>query len=422
MTSGPAPDPLATDALVVGGGPAGSTVARLLAEQGRSVVQLEEHPRIGIPVQCAGLVSRRALDLAGNPPIVRCAVRGATVFGPSLGSFSFKASDPRAFVIDRAGLDIHLADRGARAGVDVRTGTRFDGLVRREGGRSIVRCTGPGGTAVSFAARLVVGADGVTSAVARAFRLRRPVEILPAFEAEFPEGFGDAESVEVYLGRTFAPGLFGWWIPDGAGGARVGVAVDADGTPARRYFERLMTYLERRFGRRLASPTAYLVSGIPIGLVPRTAGDGVLLVGDAAAQVKPLSGGGIFTGMRCAEIAATVGGAALAEGDLSASRLGRYDALWRAELGDEFRRALYLRRIFARLSDPELDRVVEALQRGALGGTVVAFGDIDFPTPVVRELLRESPLLLRLAPKAIGAWLAPGGAAYPVPDLDEVRR
>jgi digeranylgeranylglycerophospholipid reductase len=422
MTGAAPPGAERVDALVVGGGPAGSTFARRLAEQGRSVVLVEEHPRIGIPVQCAGLVSQRALDLAGRPPIVRCAVRGATVFGPSQGSFAFRAPDPRAFVIDRAALDVHLADRAARAGAEIRTGVRFDGLVERTPEASLVRLTGPHGAPTTIAARLVVGADGVASAVARAFRLRRPIEILPAFEAEFPEGFGDPETVEVYLGRTISPGLFGWWIPDGAGGARVGVAVDADGTPARTYFDRLLDYLERRFGRRFANPTAYLVSGIPIGNVPRTAGEGVLLVGDAAAQVKPLSGGGIFTGMRCAEIAAEVAGPALAAGAASAAALAAYEHRWRRELGEEFRRALYLRRVFARLSDAELDRVVAALGHGALAGTVVAFGDIDFPTPVVRELLRESPRLLRLAPKAIGAWLAPSAAAYPVPDLDDDRR
>ena len=277
-------------------------------------------------MQCAGLVSQRALDLAGSTAMVRTAVRGASVFGPSLGSVSFKAPEPRAFVIDRAGLDLHLADRAARAGAEFRTSVRFDRLRTTEGGRSVVELTGPDRSRWEVRARLVIGADGVASAVARAFRLRRPVEILPAFEAEFPRSPGDPETVEVYLGRTLSPGLFGWWIPDGSGGARVGVAVDADGTPAREYFDRLVVHLGRRFGAPLPSPTAFLVSGIPIGLVPRTHAAGVLLVGDAAAQVKPLSGGGIFTGMRCAEIAANVAHEALVRDDLSATSLAEYRA------------------------------------------------------------------------------------------------
>jgi geranylgeranyl reductase family protein len=404
------------DVLVVGAGPAGSTVAARLAKAGHSVRLVEEHPKVGYPVQCAGLVSQRVLDLAGSTSFVRKPVVGANVFGPSLESISFRADSPRAFVIDRAGLDIYLADRAAKAGAEVRTQTRFNSVEDAPADRLTVHFRGPDGSPEELRTRLVIGADGVASAVARAFRLRRPVEVLPAFEAEFPESPGDPDTVEVYLGRRIAPGLFGWWIPDGAGGARVGVAADADGTPARVYFDRLVEFLSRRFGRRLESATAYIVSGIPIGALPRTHARRALLVGDAAAQVKPLSGGGIFTGMRCAEIAADVANEAFARGDLSEGALAEYDRRWRAELGEEFRRALYLRRLFTRLSDEELDRVVHALKGAHLAATIVAFGDIDFPTHVVRELLRESPGLLRLLPKAVGAWVSPG--AYRAPELD----
>ncbi|MGA8541998.1 MAG: NAD(P)/FAD-dependent oxidoreductase [Thermoplasmata archaeon] len=404
------------DVLVVGGGPAGTTAAFRLAERGHEVLVAEEHARIGVPVQCAGLVSERVLRLAGSREFVRTSVRGATVFGPRQSSVAFRAPDARAFVIDRSGLDIALADRAARAGAQFRSGTRFDEVVGRANGRTIARLTGVDGSTLEVAARLVVGADGVSSAVARAFRLRRPVEILPAFEAEFPRSPGDPDQVEVYLGRRFAPGLFGWWIPDGSGGARVGIAADADGTSARVYFDRLLEFLERRFGERLVSPTAYLVSGIPIGTVPKTHGAGVLLVGDAAAQVKPLSGGGIFTGMQCAEILAAVADDALRRNDLTEVALAEYDRRWRAELGEEFRRALYLRRIFTRLSDDDLEAIVAALRDSKLTATIVAFGDIDFPTHVVRQLLRQSPSLVRLLPKAVGAWWS--SSALRIPELD----
>jgi digeranylgeranylglycerophospholipid reductase len=411
-------DAEAIDALVVGAGPAGSTAAYRLAQAGHRVVVLEEHGRVGHPVQCAGLISRRAVELSGAQRTVVREVRGATVFGPSLGSVAFRADETRAFVIDRAGLDVHLADRASRAGAEFRTATRFDARLGEEPGGVRVRVHGPDGADHDLLARLVVGADGVASSVARAFRLRRPIVILPAFEAEFPVSPGDPETVEVYLGRDVAPGLFGWWIPDGRGGARVGVASDANGTPARVYYDRLLAKLHRRFGRTLASPTSYLASGIPIGRLPKIVGPRVMLVGDAAAQVKPLSGGGIYTGMVAAEAAAAVASEALQQNDLSERRLSAYPARFEALLGDEFRRALYLRRVLVRLTDRELDALVEVLRHGNLGSTIVAFGDIDFPSHVARQLLRESPGLLRLVPKALGAFVAPGGSAFALPELE----
>jgi geranylgeranyl reductase family protein len=404
----------------VGAGPAGSTAARRLAEKGHTVTVIEEHPRVGEPVQCAGLVSQRVLDLAGGTSFVRSSVRGASVFGPSLASIEFKADRPRAFVVDRGGLDRFLADRATSAGAQLQTSTTFRRRVGVRDGREVLELKGPDGSSREIAARAVVGADGVSSAVARAFRLRRPVEFLPAFEAEFAQSPGDPESVEVYLGRALAPGLFGWWIPDGAGGARVGVAVDADGTPARDYYLRLVDQISRRFGTPLSGAATYLVSGIPIGNVPATSAEHVVLVGDAAAQVKPLSGGGIFTGMRCAEIAADVLDRALRSNDLTGASLAEYDRRWRAEFGEEFRRALHLRRVLARLTDRDLDAVVDALRAGRLAPTIVAFGDIDYPTHVARELLRESPRLVRLLPKALGAWF--GSPDYRAPPLDFASR
>lgn len=407
----------AVDVLVVGAGPAGSTAAFELARRGYSVRVVEEHPKVGFPVQCAGLVSSRVLELAAPPSsIVRKAVRGATVVGPGGGEVRFRAAEAKAFVIDRAGLDAHLADRAAKAGAVYSTGRRFDGVSLSEDGRVAARLSDGAGAGETVEARLVVGADGVASAVARAFRLRRPVEILPAFEAEFPGSPGDAEQVEVYLGRELSPGLFGWWIPDGDGGARVGVAVTPGPVTARAYYERLVAVLGRRFGTPLRNPVNFLVSGIPIGTVPRTSSAHVLLVGDAAAQVKPLSGGGIFTGMRCAQLAAEVAHEALQRNDLSAASLERYDRAWRAELGAEFSRALYLRRVLLRLSDPDLDRIVAALSAAELTGTIVAFGDIDFPSHVARQLLLRSPSLVRFFPKALGALWGAGPAT--APELD----
>ncbi len=411
-----------TDVLVVGAGPAGSTAAYELARRGHSVVVAEEHRRIGHPVQCAGLVSRRVLELAGTEKMVLTPVHGATVLSPRLRAIEFRAPEPRAFVIDRAGLDVHLADRAARAGAEYRTGLRFDEFGDASDGLKVARLARADGGREEIHARVVIGADGVASAVARAARLRRPIEVLPAYEVEVPSSPADPDQVEVYLGNGLAPGLFGWSIPDGSGGARIGLAARADGTSARSYFERFARLLERRYGRPLPPAVGLVVSGIPIGTLPRITADGVALVGDAAAQVKPLSGGGIFTGMRAGALAAETVDVALRAHDTSERRLRAYATAYEAELGEEFRRAHYLRRLFARLTDDDFERLIAALEESGMGEAIVAFGDIDFPSHVARRLLRQSPSLLRLFPKALGAWLSSGAELVPDLELDRRRR
>lgn len=100
------------DAVVVGAGPAGSTVARLLARRSFRVLLLEEHPQVGLPCHCSGLVTPRTLQAAGAPDsLVHGVVRGVEVYGPGGEVLSLTASHPKALVIDRVGLDVFLADR-----------------------------------------------------------------------------------------------------------------------------------------------------------------------------------------------------------------------------------------------------------------------------------------------------------------------
>ena len=278
---------------------------------------------MGHPVQCAGLVSQRVLDLAGSRATVLDAVAGATVFGPSLGSVSFAADGPRAFVIDRAGLDVALADRAAQA-EPVPGRVRFDRAERPPGGPVRAELTDSSGASVSVEARLLVGADGVASAVARAVRLRRR-------SRSYPPSRRRSRARRAMPARSRCTWATRSRRGSSAGGSRMGTEGPASAwrpPPGRsrpgRYYDRLVRQVERRFSTHLPGPTALLVSGIPIGTLPHTTTDRALLVGDAAAQVKPLSGGGIFTGMRCAEIAAEVADRCLRTGDLSAAALSAY--------------------------------------------------------------------------------------------------
>jgi flavin-dependent dehydrogenase len=320
----------------------------------------------------------------------------------------FEANETRAFVIARNRLDSYLAERAVGAGARLQTGWKFTRL-RHVQGQEKERCVGefrtPGGIA-EVSSRLIVGADGVSSSVARALGLKRPIEILPAYQTvmHFPQA--DQDEVEIYLSHSLAPGFFGWSIPDGEGNIRVGVAMNAQkGMTAKQGHSELLKIMGKRHGKSLPDPAEIIVGGIPIGLVPTTVTSRGLIVGDAAAQVKPLSGGGIFTGMRCSQIAAQAASSALSAPEEFSEKLQGYESLWRKELGSELEKALFFRRLFVRLTDADLDRLLDMLKESHLVSTIVAFGDIDFPTITAGALLRQSPSLARLFPKALAAFL-----------------
>jgi flavin-dependent dehydrogenase len=143
---------------------------------------------------------------------------------------------------------------------------------------------------------------------------------------------------------------------------------------------------------------------IPLGTRDRTYADRVLITGDAAAMAKPLSGGGLFTGMISAECAATTALEALERNDLSKSYLSRYQTLWRERIGRELDRGYRVRKVFVRLSDRKLDDVGKLMKRPSVKA-ILESGDIDRPTELAPAVLRSVPSLLRFSPQILGSLL-----------------
>jgi flavin-dependent dehydrogenase len=136
---------------------------------------------------------------------------------------------------------------------------------------------------------------------------------------------------------------------------------------------------------------------IPLEFAPRSYADNVLLVGDAAGQVKPFSGGGIYTSLVAARHAAATAARALETGNLSARGLAAYEKGWKREIGRELLRSLRIRRFGLSLSEDEVERVVRALRGKGLQELAARHGDIDYPSRVLLRIARSAPALAMLA-------------------------
>ncbi len=372
----------------MGAGPAGSRCARNLAAAGLNVALLEEHRRIGVPSHCSGLVSPRTLQEADvQEPIVANRLTGVYVHTAGGGELALSGGYTRALTIDRVRLDEALCEQAQASGARLLRARMVHAL--RENGGVRLRCQRDGHD-LQLSARLVVGADGAHSRVARSFGLPGPRERVCCLGIEGRLRVPQEDFVHVFVGRKLAPGWFGWIIPTGDGRVRVGIGCDRSDKPIRCY-RRLVDAFPHLFRdvdvRRMYGGT------IPLDFAPRSYADDVLLVGDAAGQVKPFSGGGIYTGLVAARHAASAAISALAADDTSASRLRGYERAWKSEIGRELARSLRIRRFGLALSDGDVDRLVAALGHEALQALVTRHGDIDYPSRAILRLARSLPAL-----------------------------
>lgn len=316
--SGETPD--VYDAVVVGGGPAGATAARRLALDGRDVMLLDKDGRIK---PCGGAVPPRILDQFEVPEsqLVN-KVDTARVVSPSGESVDIPVGDGFVGMVDRGPFDEWLRQRAARDGADRRVGT-YKRLTRPDANRVRVHfADGPtrNATESHVDARIVVGADGALSSVARE-------EVPGADEARYVFAYHeiihspDEETVrdsrfgprrcDVFYNGDLSPDFYAWIFPHGDE-TSVGMGTMQKGFGMREAVDRL------RAATGLDDAETIREEGapIPLKMLPRWEnGRDVVLAGDAAGVVAPASGEGIYYAMASgAEVARAVG-EALDSGD-----------------------------------------------------------------------------------------------------------
>jgi len=389
------------DVVVVGAGPAGGYTAGAIAKAGYDVALIEEHREIGEPVQCGGLVTPRVFDIVSCKETIIGEIHGAEIFSPSGRRIVLDGGETEAIVVDRAMFDRAIVTEALRAGAHSFLGAQAAGATRVDGHVELL--VNQDEETRRFRCKILIGADGVRSDVAKWFNILRPRKILPGFEIEMYGVDGDPGLVKLFVGQDFAPGFFGWIIPSGDT-ARVGLCVGSGNAYA--YLEKMLERpMVKRFVTR-AQPILYIAGGIPLGFPKRSHADNVMVVGDAACQAKATSGGGIFTSLLCSTFCATTAIEALERDDFSARMLHRYHKAWTGSIGKELRKDIAIHESFTRLKDHEVEEIFEVLDNPKILRLIRERGDIDFPSKVGWALLREEPRLLKYLGKGLRAMIA----------------
>ena len=341
------------DVVVIGSGPAGATTARFAAQNGLSVLLLDKRQELGAPVQCSGAVSRHALLESGvdisdefiQEPIYGFGIydqSGASrkidyrtlkpdTYGPGAGQ------TPLGYVVDRRRFDRYLMTLAERAGVQVLLKADARGYERS--GPEVILHFRHYNDEIRVRTKVIVGADGLQSQVGKWAGLQTHLKFTELASClQFVMDRVSSEGLlEIVTGHRWAPGGYAWVFPKGHGYVEAGLGITCSMTPhnARWHLDHFLqqSFFKDRF--REARLLEIQGGGVPLSHPLRTQyADNLLLVGDAARHVNPITGGGIHTALSGGKIAGEFLGEFIASGRAPTARnLSAQQDRWMAALG-----------------------------------------------------------------------------------------
>ena len=359
------------DVAVIGAGVVGSHTAARLAAMGHSVVVVEGKRSLTDPVCCTGIIGRECVtSFAIGEDIVLRWVKGARVFSPSGKPLKLWRPEPQAAIVDRVSLNVSMISRAQGRGAHYEVGALVrdievaDDRVRIKAVR--------GNSPVYLEARAAVIATGFRPGLTERLGLGRTGDFVAGVQAEVSAP--GVEEVEVYLGREVAPSFFAWMVPTASG---MGLAGLLSRRTPEVYLRKLLSFLADS-GKIASADVEVLHGGISLKPLAKTYGDRLLVVGTAAGQVKPITGGGVYYGLLCANIAAEHLNRALSVDNLSARNLAGYQREWKQRLGSELRTGYWARKVYERFSDRQIDRLFDIMESSGILESLLNAKDLSF--------------------------------------------
>ncbi len=362
--------------LIVGAGPVGCYTAQLLKERGYHSILLEEHTMLGKPVHCAGIVSREVLTLI-EPFIFTDAIKSR------IDNFSINTPWEAPFSISKEGIALVLNrekfDSSLGEGLDVHLGERVSSI-RNNSGIYMVN-TEQGG---KYEADILIGADGANSIVRKYFLNnyigkdnKDNIKLDYYFGLQYQIELDDSSQLinhnEIRVFFNSRIPFFIWIVPEKGHSLRIGVLADNG--------KKVLTDFMREQG--IEGRIEEIFTGkISIGFIP-TSDDNIALVGDAACQIKPLTGGGLSYGLQSAVILADC---------IKEGKLEQYDSRWKKKFGKEIRFGIKARKIYENLDESQRWEIFKLFKKNS--DFIEKIVDYDQHSKLFREASRQPRILL----------------------------
>jgi len=360
------------DVLVIGAGPAGSSAARYASRFGLKTLMVEKRPDIGSPVRCGEGISKSwmpEVDLKPESHWISDEVKGARIYGPSekkpIMLTAGSAGNEVGFVIERDKFDKHIAALAASEGSDVWVKSPAVGVIK-EGNRIVGAKIRHNAEIVDVKAKIVIAADGFESEFGRWAGLKSLIlaknDIISAIEYRMINVDSNEDYTDFYLG-SIAPAGYLWVFPKGPHEANVGIGVTItkmkDRWDVKNYLD---NWINSHPGYKKGKIIQEITGGVSVNKVrDKMTMPGLMVIGDAARLIDPITGGGIANGLISGKYAAQVAKKAIDANDFSEDMMGNYDAMVKEKFERKHLRNWFAKEKLGTLSDDTLDKLVDVI-------------------------------------------------------------
>ncbi|MFW9948771.1 MAG: hypothetical protein ACFFKA_01430 [Candidatus Thorarchaeota archaeon] len=370
------------DVCIIGGSLAGNYLCHLISKFGLTTAVIEEHEQIGLPLQCAGIVSKKIEKLIELPnKLILNRVKAAKLVSPSQRSIIL-SGDEEPLIIDRIGLDQHFYNlTHSLSNVKFLLGEKFLNFsyIRRKTQVKLCILT----SKRKIEAQMLIGCDGPLSSVGKSLKLINNVIYASQIRIK---GTYDLDKAVMYFDPRWKE-LFGWIVPEGNDIYRIGLATSRS---ISNKFRNFLGLLHLDIKNKISQQGGI----IPYGLMRNLTFDNGFLLGDAACQVKATTGGGIIMLLTAAKIAALAIRAAFKSREFSSNYLKRkYEKPCNRIIGKELKIHYIIRLILEEFKAAEYDTFFNILKTYHIEKIVSLYGDMDFPKQLIMQLMKD-PLVL----------------------------
>lgn len=371
------------DVCIVGGSIAGNYLCYLLSKTNLKIVIIEEHEKIGLPFQCAGIVSQKLSKLVEIPEeIILNRVNVAKLVAPS-GKAMKLSGNEIPFIIDRVALDrLFYEKTKSRENTKYFLGEKFKSFKYIKDGDTKILLVET--SKRKLKTRILVGCDGPLSSVGKTVGIKN--NVIYASQIQVKGKFNQNEA-----GMYFDPRwkeLFGWIVPEGKGVFRIGLATSKN--VARKF---------KIFAKALKVDLSKIIDKqggiIPYGMMNKIAFNNVLLLGDSACQVKATTGGGIIMLLTSAKYAANCIIKCFKNSLFSKRFIKRnYESPCASTVGKQLKIHYIIRSLLENFTEKDYDKFFQIIKNSEVENLISIYGDMDFPRELIIKLMKSPSIFI----------------------------